>query len=95
MKEYLDICVISLTSNFHRKLRLARFRRAFIRKCAKLGRCIRFVQGLPEYNDDDLKDIDIRFNHILVLDDLMLQAKDSAIVSKLLHKAFIVTQVLS
>ena len=48
----------------------------------KLGKCIRFVQGLPEYNDD-LGDIDIRFNHILVLDDLMLQAKDSAIVSKL------------
>ena len=48
----------------------------------KLGKGIRFVQGLPEYNDD-LGDIDIRFNHILVLDDLMLQAKDSAIVSKL------------
>ena len=48
----------------------------------KLGKCIRFVQGLPEYNDD-LGDIDIRFNHILVLDDLMLQAKDSTIVSKL------------
>ena len=48
----------------------------------ELGKCIRFVQGLPEYNDD-LGDIDIRFNHILVLDDLMLQAKDSTIVSKL------------
>ena len=48
----------------------------------KLGKCIRFVQGLPEYNDD-LGDIDIRLNHILVLDDLMLQAKDSVIVSKL------------
>jgi hypothetical protein len=40
------------------------------------------VQGLPKYNDD-LGDIDIRFNHILVLDDFMLQAKYSAIVSKL------------
>ena len=43
---------------------------------------IRFVQGLPEYNDD-LGDIDIGFNHILVFDDLILQAKDSVIVSKL------------
>ena len=82
MKEYLDISVISLTSNFHRELRLARFRRAVISKCAKLGRCIRFLQGLPKYNDD-LGDIEIGFNHILVLDDLMLQAKDSAIASKL------------
>ena len=36
----------------------------------KLGKGIRFVQGLPEYNDD-LGDIDIRFNHILVLDCLL------------------------
>ena len=42
----------------------------------------RFLQGLLEYNDD-LGDIDIRFNHILVLYDLMLHAKDSEIVSKL------------
>ena len=48
----------------------------------KLGKGIRFVQGLPEYKDD-LGDIDIKFNQTLVLDDLMLQAKDSAIVSKL------------
>ena len=48
----------------------------------KLGNCIRFVQGLPEYNYD-LGDTDIIFNYILVLDDLMLQAKDSAIVEKL------------
>ena len=48
----------------------------------KLGKYIRIVQGLPEY-DDDLGNIKIRFNHILVLDDLMLQEKDSVIVLKL------------
>ena len=48
----------------------------------KLGECICFVQGLPEYSEN-LGDIDVRCNHVLVLDDLMLQAKDSVVVSKL------------
>ena len=48
----------------------------------KLGKCIRFVQGLPQYNDD-LGDIYTRYNLILVVDDLMVQAKDSPIVSSL------------
>ena len=40
------------------------------------------MQGLPECNDD-LGDVDMRFNHSLVVDDLMLQAKENLIVSKL------------
>ena len=40
------------------------------------------MKGLLECNDD-FGDIDFRFIHILVLDDLMLHAKDSGIVSKL------------
>ena len=46
----------------------------------KLSKCIRF--GCPKCIED-LADIDIRYNHVLVLDDLMLQAIDSVTVSKL------------
>ena len=47
-----------------------------------LGKKIRFAQGLPELSDD-LSNINPARNNIIVLDDLMSQATDSPVVSKL------------
>ena len=47
-----------------------------------LQKKIRFAQGLPELKDD-LSNITLARNNILVLDDLMSQATDSPVVSKL------------
>ena len=47
-----------------------------------LKKKIRFAQGLPELKDD-LSNINPARNNILVLDDLMSQATDSPVVSKL------------
>ena len=47
-----------------------------------LKKKIRFAQGLPELSDD-LQEIRLENNNILVLDDLMSQATDSPVVSKL------------
>ena len=47
-----------------------------------LKKKIRFAQGLPELKDD-LSNITLARNNILVLDDLMSQATDSPVVSKL------------
>ena len=43
---------------------------------------IRFVQGVPEF-EEDLSDIKTSKHTIIVLDDLMAEAKDSPVVSKL------------
>ena len=47
-----------------------------------LGSKIRFVQGVPEF-EENLSDIKSSKHTILVLDDLMAEAKDSPVVSKL------------
>jgi len=47
-----------------------------------LGKQIRFQEGLPDFQED-LSDIDPRFNNIIVLDDLMDLALDSHVISKL------------
>ena len=47
-----------------------------------LGSNIRFCQGVPEL-DEDLNEIKTSKHTILVLDDLMAEAKDSPVVSKL------------
>ena len=47
-----------------------------------LGSKIRFCQGIPEL-DEDLSEIKTSKHTILVLDDLMAEAKDSPVVSKL------------
>ena len=47
-----------------------------------LGSSIRFIQGVPEL-EEDLSDIKPSKHTILVLDDLMAQATDSPVVSKL------------
>ena len=47
-----------------------------------LKKKIRFAQGLPELKDD-LSNITLARNNIIVLDDLMSQATDSPVVSKL------------
>ena len=47
-----------------------------------LKKKVRFAQGLPELSDD-LQEIRVENNNILVLDDLMSQATDSPVVSKL------------
>ena len=47
-----------------------------------LKKNIRFAQGLPELKDD-LSNINPTYNNIIVLDDLMSQAADSPVVSKL------------
>jgi len=43
---------------------------------------IQFTQGLPELSDD-LREINPKFNNVLVFDDLMAQATDSPVLSKL------------
>ena len=47
-----------------------------------LGNDIQFTQGLPELSED-LREINPKWNNILVFDDLMAQATDSPVLSKL------------
>ena len=47
-----------------------------------LGRDIQFIQGLPDLSND-LREINPKFNKILVFDDLMSQARESAMISLL------------
>ena len=44
---------------------------------------VTFKAGLPKYGENDLKGIDSKKKRIIVLDDLMNEAKDSKLVSKL------------
>ena len=47
-----------------------------------LGRDIQFIQGLPDLSND-LREINPKFNKILVFDDLMSQARESPMISLL------------
>ena len=47
-----------------------------------LGKSIRFERGVPELSED-LSDINPRYNNIIILDDLMAEATDSPVVSRL------------
>ena len=47
-----------------------------------IGKDIQFSRGLPNFKDD-LREIDRKFNNVLVFDDLMAQATDCPIVSRL------------
>ena len=50
---------------------------------SKRGR-LRMIKGLPDYNVDNLHDLNrTRKNVVIVIDDLMEEAKDSKLVSKL------------
>lgn len=49
---------------------------------SSLGNDITIVQGLPELSDD-LHEINPKFHHILVFDDLMSQATESPVLSLL------------
>ena len=40
-------------------------------------------RGLPKYNEDDLRDLQPKKNTVIILDDLMDEAKNSKLVSKL------------
>ena len=47
-----------------------------------LGKSIRFERGVPELSED-LCEISARYNNIIILDDLMAEATDSPVVSRL------------
>ena len=47
-----------------------------------LGKSIRFQRGVPELSED-LCEINPRYNNIIILDDLMAEAADSPVVSRL------------
>ena len=47
-----------------------------------LGKSIRFERGVPELSED-LCEINARHNNIIILDDLMAEATDSPVVSRL------------
>ena len=49
---------------------------------SKLGDEIQFTQGLPALSED-LSEISSKYNNVLVFDDLMSQATDSPVLSKL------------
>ena len=46
------------------------------------GKSIRFERGVPELSED-LCEINARYNNIIILDDLMAEATDSPVVSRL------------
>jgi len=48
----------------------------------RLGRQITFEQGLPDWSED-LREINPKIHHLLIFDDLMSQAVDSPILSRL------------
>jgi hypothetical protein len=47
-----------------------------------LGKSILFEKGLPELSDD-LSEINTQYNNLIILDDLMAEATDSPVVSRL------------
>ena len=47
-----------------------------------LGKSIRFERGVPELSEN-LSEINARYNNIIILDDLMAEATDSPVVSRL------------
>ena len=47
-----------------------------------IGKSIRFERGVPELSKD-LREINPRYNNIIILDDLMAEATDSPVVSRL------------
>ena len=47
-----------------------------------LGKSIRFERGVPKLSED-LCEINARYNNIIILDDLMAEATDSPVVSRL------------
>ena len=47
---------------------------------SSIGKEIQFFRGLPEFKGD-LREIDPKFNNVLVFDDLMAQATDSRLPS--------------
>ena len=47
---------------------------------SSIGKEIQFIRGLPEFKED-LREIDPKFNNVLVFNDLMAQATDSPLVS--------------
>ena len=52
----------------------------------QLGKEIKFIQGLRELKEnmsDDLREISTNYNNIFVFDDLMGEAVDSPIISRL------------
>ena len=49
---------------------------------SSIGKEIQFIRGLPEFKED-LREIDPKFNNVLVFDDLMAQATDSPLASLL------------
>ena len=49
---------------------------------SSIGKEIQFFRGLPEFKED-LREIDPKFNNVLVFDDLMAQATDSRLASLL------------
>ena len=51
-----------------------------------IGREIQFIRGLPEFKED-LREIDPKFNNVLVFNDLMAQATGSPLVSLLFTQA--------
>ena len=53
-----------------------------LKKSRSLGKSIRFEGGVPELSED-LCEISARYNNIIILDDLMAEATDSPVVSRL------------
>ena len=49
---------------------------------SSIGKEIQFIRGLPEFKED-LREINPKFNNVLVFDDLMAQATDSPLASLL------------
>ena len=49
---------------------------------SSIGKEIQFIRGLPEFKED-LREVDPKFNNVLVFDDLMAQATDSSLFSLL------------
>ena len=49
---------------------------------SSIGKELQFFRGLPEFKED-LREIDPKFNNVLVFDDLMAQATDSPLISLL------------
>ena len=49
---------------------------------SSIGKEIQFIRGLPEFKED-LREIDPKFNNVLVFDDVMAQATDSRLASLL------------
>ena len=48
-----------------------------------LGKSIRFERGVTELYEDQEEEINARYNNIIILDDLMAEATDSPVVSRL------------